>query len=65
MIGGKVEKEETPLHATIREFHEELDADAIFDENLLELVMEFDEIVTSDDVTPIHFYVFQYSGKFM
>ena len=36
--------------------------DALFDENALELVMEFDEIATSDGVTPIHFYVFQYNG---
>ena len=62
MIGGKVEKNETPLQAAIRECHEELGAEAIFDENLFELVMEFDEIATSDGITPIHFYVFQYNG---
>ena len=27
-----------------------------------ELVMEFDEIATSDGKTPIHFYVFKYNG---
>lgn len=63
MIGGRVEENETPLEAAIRECHEELGKEAIFDENLLELVMEFDEIATSDGITPIHFYVFKYNGK--
>ena len=63
MIGGRVEKDETPLQAAIRECHEELGNEAIFDESLFELVMEFDEIATSDGVTPIHFYVFKYNGK--
>lgn len=62
MIGGRVEEDETPLKAAIRECHEELGPDAIFDESLFQLVMEFDEIATSDGVTPIHFYVFQYQG---
>lgn len=60
MIGGRVEKGETPQEAAIRECHEELGKDAIFDENKIELVMEFDEIATSDGKTPIHFYVFKY-----
>lgn len=63
MIGGRVEKGETPLQAAIRECHEELGNEAIFDENLFELVMEFDEIATSDGITPIHFYVFIYNGN--
>ncbi len=62
MIGGKVEKGETPLQAAIRECHEELGSEAIFDENLFELEMEFDEIATSDGKTPIYFYVFKYNG---
>lgn len=62
MIGGKVEEGETPLKAAIRECHEELGNKAIFDEAALELVMEFDEIATSDGVTPIHFYVFKCNG---
>ena len=61
MIGGKVEEGETPLEAAIRECHEELGNKAIFDSWLLELVMEFDEIATSDGKTPIHFYVFKYN----
>lgn len=31
MIGGKVEENETPLEAAIRECHEELGKNAIFD----------------------------------
>ena len=62
MIGGKVEEGETPLEAAIRECHEELGEEAIFDSSLIELVMEFDEIATSDGKTPIHFYVFKYNG---
>lgn len=62
MIGGKVEDGETPLEAAIRECHEELGDEAIFDSSLIELVMEFDEIATSDGKTPIHFYVFKYNG---
>ena len=42
MIGGKVEEGENPLDAAIRECHEELGDEAIFDSSLLELVMEFD-----------------------
>lgn len=63
MIGGKVEKGESPLEAAIRECHEELGDKAIFDENLFELIMEFDEIATSDNKTSIHFYVFRYNGN--
>ena len=62
MIGGKVEEGEAPLAAAIRECHEELGSNAIFDENNFELIMEFDEIATSDGKTPIHFYVFKYNG---
>ena len=62
MIGGRVEDHETPLEAAIRECHEELGEKAIFDESKFQLMMEFDEIATSDGVTPIHFYVFQYLG---
>ena len=63
MIGGKVEEKETPIEAAIRECHEELGPKAIFDTNLFEFVMEFDEIASSDGVTPIHFYVFNYKGN--
>ena len=62
MIGGKVEENETPVEAAIRECHEELVDEAVFNNNLIELVMEFDEIATSDGKTPIHFYVFKYNG---
>ena len=62
MIGGKVEEGETTLQAAIRECHEELGDEAIFDEEKFELIMEFDEIATSDGITPIHFYVYKYNG---
>lgn len=62
MIGGRVEEGEAPIEAAIRECHEELGDEAIFDSSLIELVMEFDEIATSDGKTPIHFYVFKYNG---
>ena len=63
MIGGKVEDGESSLEAAIRECHEELGDEAIFDSSLIELVMEFDEIATSDGITPIHFHVFKYNGE--
>lgn len=63
MIGGRVEEGEIPLDAAIRECHEELSDSCKFDESLFELVMDFDEIATSDGVTKIHFYVFKYNGE--
>ncbi len=63
IIGGGVENGETPLQAAIRECHEELGENAQFDVEKFKLVMEFDEIATSDGKTPIHFYVFQYEGS--
>ena len=63
MIGGRVEENESPLEAAIRECHEELGAKAIFDETKFELVMDFDEIATSDPNLKIHFYVFKYNGE--
>ena len=63
MIGERVEESETPLEAAIRECHEELGNEAIFDENKFELVMDFDEIATSDPNLKIHFYVYKYNGE--
>lgn len=63
MIGGRVEENETPLEAAIRECHEELGNKAIFDESKFKLVMDFDEIATSDPNLKIHFYVFKYEGS--
>ncbi len=62
MIGGSVEKGETPLEAAIRECHEELGEHVVIDEKCFELVMDFNEIATSDQKTEIHFYVFKYNG---
>lgn len=63
MIGGKVEKGETTRDAAIRECHEELGENAIFDENLIEFVMDFEEIATSDPTKKIHMNIFQYNGE--
>ena len=63
MIGGRVEEGESPLAAAIRECHEELGEKAIFDESKISLVMDFEEIATSDNKTMIHFYVYKYDGK--
>lgn len=63
MIGGKVEDGEEVLAAAIRECHEELGDKAIFDESKISLVMDFNEIATSDNKTEIHFYVYKYEGE--
>ena len=63
LVGGKVEDGETSIEAMIREAHEELGSEAIFYDDLFEIVMEFDEIASSDGVTPIHVYLFKYNGK--
>lgn len=63
MIGGSVEPEETPLEAAIRECHEELGSKVKFLEDNFELVMDFNEIATSDQTTKIHFYVYRYNGE--
>ena len=63
MIGGRVEDGEEILAAAIRECHEELGDKAIFDESKFSLVMDFNEIATSDNKTEIHFYVYKYEGE--
>ena len=63
MIGGSIENGETPIQAAIRECHEELGSEAIFDENKFEFIMDFHEIATSDQTTKIHFYVYKYNGE--
>ena len=63
LVGGKIEAGESPLEAMIREAHEELGSEAIFDDSLFEKVMDFNEIASSDGVTPIHVYLFKYNGK--
>lgn len=63
MIGGRVEEDEKPLAAAIRECHEELGDKVIFDESKISLVMDFHEIATSDNKTEIHFYVYKYDGE--
>ena len=60
MIGGSVEPGESIREAAIRECHEELGEKAIFDEEKLEFVMDFEEIATSDPNLKIHMHIFQY-----
>lgn len=60
---GKVEKDEEILYAAIRECHEELGKNAIFDETKFKFIMDFEEIASSDNVTHIHFYLFIYEGN--
>ena len=43
MVGGKVEEGETIEEAAIRECHEELGKNAIFDESKFTFLMDFDE----------------------
>lgn len=63
MVGGKVEKGETIKQAAIRECREELGEKAIFNEDLIEFVMDFEEIATSDPNRKIHMNIFQYNGE--
>lgn len=60
---GKVENGENILDAAIRECHEELGKNAIFDEYKFKFIMDFEEIASSDNVTHIHFSLFMYDGK--
>lgn len=62
MVGGRVENDEVPLEAAIRECYEELGGNVILEKDLFSKVMEFDEIATSDPNLKIHFYVFKYDG---
>ena len=62
MVGGRVEDGEEVIDAAIREAHEELGDKAIIDVNAFEQILEFDEIASSDNITPIHYYLFKYNG---
>ena len=63
MIGGRVEENETILEAAVRECHEELGKNVRIDKDKFKLIMDFNEIATSDQKTKIHFYVYRYNGK--
>ena len=63
MIGGKVEENETPLEAAVRECHEKLGPNAIFDEDKIKFVMDFIETATSDPTKKIHMHIFIYEGE--
>ena len=59
---GKVEEGESTLKAAIRECHEELGCNALFDESKFKFIMDFKEIASSDNMTHIHFYLYMYEG---
>lgn len=63
LVAGKMEVGETPLQAMIRESHEEMGSQITFDESKLKQIMEFDEIASSDNITQIHYYLFEYNGE--
>ena len=62
MIGGSVEDDEAIFDAAVRECREELGESAIFDEEKIKFLMEFDEIATSDPNLKIHMNIFIYEG---
>lgn len=65
MIGGKVENTDKDLvSAAIRECHEELGNQFIFDEKKLEFVCSFVETATSDPTKKIRMNIFKYVGEF-
>ena len=59
---GKVENGETILEAAIRECHEELGKHAIFNEEKIKYIKNFNEIASSDNKTIISYYLFIYEG---
>lgn len=63
MIGGSVEDDEAIFDAAVRECREELGESAIFDEEKIKFLMEFDEIATSDPNLKIHMNIFIYEGS--
>ena len=63
MVGGSVEEGEEVLDAAIRECYEELGPKAIFDPSKIELIMNFEEIATSDQMTKLDMYIFKYNGE--
>ena len=62
LVAGKIELNETPLEAIIRESHEELGKSVTFNESAFEFIMDFNEIASSDNKTEIHYYLFKYNG---
>lgn len=62
IVGGHIEKGETPMEAIIRECHEELGDKAIYDINKFKYVMDFIEVNTAFPDKKIHMYLFIYEG---
>ena len=63
MIGGRIEDNETPFDAAIRECNEELGNKVILDKSKFEFIMDFIEIATSYSTKKIHMNIYKYNGE--
>ena len=63
IVGGHIEKGESPIQAIIRECKEELGDKAIFDVDKIKYVMDFVEVNTAFPNKQIHMHLFIYKGK--
>ena len=62
IVGGSIEKDETPIEAIIREVGEELGTKAIYDTSKFRFVMDFIEVNTAFPDKQIHMHLFIYDG---
>ena len=62
IVGGHIEKGESPIQAIIRECKEELGDKAIFDVDKIKYVMDFVEVNTAFPNKQIHMHLFIYEG---
>ena len=62
IVGGHIEKGESPIQAIIRECREELGDKALFDIDKIKYVMDFIEVNTAFPDKEIHMHLFIYEG---
>ena len=62
IVGGHIEKGESPIQAIIRECREELGDKALFDIDKIKYVMDFIEVNTAFPDKKIHMHLFIYEG---